>query len=365
MRILHVIARMNVGGTSTYLTNLISGMQLSGIENLLAVGNVPSNEMEDKKFYNLNFVRLGELSRNVSPLKDYRSRKELKEIISEFNPDIIHSHTFKAGFLCRTIRTKAKLIHTFHGHHLYDPDYGRIKNFILNSIEKFLARRNAAIITIGKRVRSEILAAGIGNEQQMISIPPGIEPPKPLSKSSVLNSLGLKESRIIVLWMGRLTRVKRPDRVIAIAKRFPDIDFVIAGDGELRGEVESEASANVHILGVQNADEMWSIADIALLTSDSEGMPLTLIEAQMAGVPAVSTDVGSVAEIVLEGTTGFVTAPKIEDLCSKLEILINDDMLRNTMSMQSKTRSLTEFSIEKMVSNHLELYNQVISMRKV
>jgi glycosyltransferase involved in cell wall biosynthesis len=160
--------------------------------------------------------------------------------------------------------------------------------------------------------------------------------------------------------MGRLTRVKRPDRVIELAKRFPEVNFIIAGDGELREELEAKAAENVHFLGVQISDLMFSLADIVLLTSDSEGMPLTLIEGQMAGVPAIATDVGSVSEIVGNEVTGFVTSTQLDQIASSLGQLLGDSMLRSTMAKNSRARAVKEFSIEKMVESHILVYEQAL-----
>jgi glycosyltransferase involved in cell wall biosynthesis len=120
------------------------------------------------------------------------------------------------------------------------------------------------------------------------------------------------------------------------------------------------ASSNVHFFGVQNSDEMFSLADIVLLTSDSEGMPLTLIEGQMAGVPAIATDVGSVSEIVENEVTGLLTSTHIEQIISSLGRLLGDSMLRSTMAKNVRERALSRFSIEKMVNSHIQVYKQAL-----
>jgi glycosyltransferase involved in cell wall biosynthesis len=134
----------------------------------------------------------------------------------------------------------------------------------------------------------------------------------------------------------------------------------VAGDGELRAELEAIAPDNVYFLGVQNSDEMFSLADIVLITSDSEGMPLTLIEGQMAGVPAIATDVGSVSEIVENEVTGLVTSTQIEQIISSLGRLIDDSMLRGTMAKNARGRALSRFSIETMVESHIQVYKQAL-----
>jgi glycosyltransferase involved in cell wall biosynthesis len=360
VKVLHVIARMNVGGTATYLLNLLNGLQGSEVETKLVIGNVPSNEREDTRVEQLDYQRIKGLSRAISPFKDLRARRQLWEIVDQYNPDLIHSHTFKAGLLVRSKRTSIPIIHTFHGHHLYDPDYGKFARVVINTIERILAKRSKKILTIGSRVGKELLDVGIGKRSQYQPIAPGVRVPKLSDRSKVVEKFSLNPDSLNVIWMGRLTRVKRPDRVIELAKHFPGVNFIIAGDGELRAELEAMAPRNVYFLGVQSSDEIFSLADVVLLTSDSEGMPLTLIEGQMAGVPAIATDVGSVSEIVENEVTGLLTSTQIEQIISSLGRLLSDSMLRSIMAKNAKERALDRFSIEKMVESHIQVYKQAL-----
>ena len=360
MKVLHVIARMNVGGTATYLFNLLEGLENSKVETKLIIGSVPSNEKEDSRVEQLNYQRIPGLSRSIAPVRDLLARRKLWEIVKDYQPDLIHCHTFKAGVLVRSKKTSIPIIHTFHGHHLYDPDYGKFARLVLNGIERKLARRSKKILTIGSRVGEELLGVGIGKKSQYQSIVPGVRVPKISDRSKIVERFSLHPNRLNVLWMGRLTRVKRPDRVIEIAKHYPEVNFIMAGDGELREELEAKAEENVHFLGVQSSDEMFSLADIVLLTSDSEGMPLTLIEGQMAGIPAIATDVGSVSEIVENEVTGLVTSTQIGQMISSLGRLMDDSMLRSTMSENARERALSRFSIETMVESHIQVYKRAL-----
>jgi len=360
MKVLHVIARMNVGGTATYLFNLLEGLENSKVETKLIIGSVPGNEKEDSRVEQLNYQRLPGLSRAIAPKRDLMARRKLWEIVKDYQPDLIHCHTFKAGVLVRSKKTSIPIVHTFHGHHLYDPDYGKFARFALNAIERILAKRSKKILTIGSRVGKELLDVGIGKKSQYQSIAPGVRVPKLSDRSKIVKKFSLNSDRLNVLWMGRLTRVKRPDRLIEIAKDYPEVNFIIAGDGELRAELEAIAPDNVYFLGVQNSDEMFSLADIVVLTSDSEGMPLTVIEGQMAGIPAIATDVGSVSEIVENEVTGLVTSIQIEQIVSSLGRLLGDSMLRSTMAKNARERALDRFSIEKMVNSHIQVYKQAL-----
>ena len=364
MKVLHVIARMNVGGTATYLLNLLEGLDNAGVEAHLAVGYVPKNEREESKIASQNYWRIKHLSREISPYKDFRSRVEIKKLIEKINPDIIHSHTFKAGALVRSLTVNVPIIHTFHGHHLYDPDYGKFKGWMLRIIEKSLARKSTKIVTIGKRIGLELRQAKIGIPSQYVSIPPGVARPRLFSRSEIEKEIGIQKG-INILWMGRLTHVKRPDRMIEIAKRFPRINFVVAGEGELREILEIQAPSNVKFLGIQDPNKMWSIADLVLLTSDSEGMPLTLIEGQIAGIPGIATNVGSVEEILIHGKTGLLAKPELEDLAQQIEKLTEDSKLREELARNARRRAEKIFSIGYMTTRHIDLYQEVLEETKV
>lgn len=360
MRVLHVIARMNVGGTATYLANLINGLERSGVENLLVMGNVPKGETEDSVVSGLKHFRVNTLSREINVRLDRAARIEIEQQISEFKPDIVHTHTFKAGFLVRLSSREIPVIHSFHGHHLYDPEFGLVKRTILNFVERVLAHRSQALITIGKRVRDELLQVGIGKPEQYVPISPGIEHLELKDNSSVRAKFGFADNEVLVVWLGRFTEVKRPDRVIEIARLMPEIRFVMAGGGELLDSIKNSAPGNVSFLGFQDKNEMWSIADIALCTSDSEGMPLALIEAQMAGVPVVSTDVGSVSEIVENGVTGRLAKCDVTSLTQSIRAVAASIATSDEMGDAAQRHAKKEFSSQVMASSHLNLYRKVL-----
>ena len=360
MRVLHVIARMNVGGTATYIANLIHGLEKLGVNNLLIMGNVPKGEVEDSVISTLKYQRIEPLSRELSFAKDRKARKEIERLIESFKPDLIHTHTFKAGFLVRLRRRDIPVIHSFHGHHLYDPEFGFFKRNILNIIERLLAPRATRFITIGKKVRDELLAVKIGGAKQYLSIAPGIAALELVDELGVRKRFGFSQDETLVLWLARFTQVKRPDKVIEIARLLPKIRFVMAGGGELLDKVKASAPSNVSFVGFQDKNEMWSIADIALCTSDSEGMPLSLIEAQMAGVPVVSTDVGSVCEILEDGITGYLAGKDVKELASKIEMVIEDLESGAKIGKAAKLRAEREFSSSVMADAHLGLYKDVL-----
>ena len=351
---------MNVGGTATYLANLIHGLEKLGVSNRLVIGNVPKGETEDGVVEELDYRRVESLSRELNFKRDRTARAEIENQIGEFKPDIIHTHTFKAGFLVRLSKRETPVIHSFHGHHLYDPEFGFVKRSVLNVVERRLARKSSALITIGNRVREELLAVGIGKADQYTSIAPGIEELRLGNRNEIRKRLGIGEDAKVVVWLGRFTKVKRPDRVVNIARALPEVIFVMAGGGELFEEIRRSAPKNLLLVGFQDKNEMWSIADLALCTSDSEGMPLALIEAQMAGVPVVSTDVGSVSEIVIDGVTGRLGKRSAADLAEKLRWVIAEIGKSAALSEASRKHAEREFSSAVMAKAHKDLYQRVL-----
>ncbi|MGA1707042.1 MAG: glycosyltransferase family 4 protein, partial [Candidatus Nanopelagicaceae bacterium] len=251
-------------------------------------------------------------------------------------------------------------LHTFHGHHLYDPEFGAVKVGVLNFIERRLARRTDRFISVGERVRDELIGVGIGTLEMYRTIAPGIKPVMLSDRVEVISRLGLDPSRPVIMWLGRFTEVKRPDRVAGIARELPQYQFVMAGGGELEGEIKSHSLPNLFCVGWQKKEDMWAIADLGLCTSDSEGMPLALIEAQMAGVPVVSTDVGSVSEIVADGVTGKLVPRSGEGLSRAVVEVIEGLKSDPSIKGRSKDRASRLFSVETMVTAHEKLYRELL-----
>ena len=359
MRVLHVIARLNVGGTARYITRLAEELPRHKIETFVATGFVQGSEQEDPSVKKLKVIRIPSLGRQINPIKDHFAFKQLLEIIKEIKPDILHTHTFKAGYIGR-IKTKeinkaagkqVKFVHTFHGHLFDDPEFSGLKSLIITSFERRFAMRTDAIVTVGAQVAQELLEREIGQPEQFTNIPPGVEPLKiPKSKP---------RTKITIGWIARVTGVKNPLRALEIAKLFPDAQFLIAGGGDMLDQVKVQAPRNTKVIGWTDASKLFAASDIILSTSENEGMPIALIEAQLASKPVVATNVGGVSEVVLNNKTGFVTRKKTEDLAKALEKLINSKTLRTAQGEAAKAHAAKAFSVEKMIQAHVSLYKKL------
>ena len=363
MKILQVIARVNRGGTARWLEELITGLRSKGHEVLLAAGHVQVGEIEDQIFQELSGHRIESLGRSVSIFSDLKSLIEVRRYILECKPDLINTHTAKAGLIGRLaaasiLKNRPTIIHTYHGHLLYGY-FPKWKSNILILIEKFLANLSDVLIAAGDKVKSDLIGAGIGKEDQYFVARPGVEVLDIEPKEQIRARMGLLSGAIIVGWLGRLAPIKRPDRVIELAKDLKEMTFVIGGDGELLSGLEKDLPKNVKLLGWTSPEEIWAISDIALLTSDNEAQPISLIEASLAGLPVVAEDVGSVSEVVDSEVTGLLVTNQAERI-EALKRLSSSPDLRQKMGNAGKKYCEEKFGQQQFLDSHLKAYETAI-----
>ena len=361
MRVLHVIARLNVGGTARYITQLAHELPKHGIETFVATGFVQGAEVEDESTKTIEIIRIPSMGRSVNPIKDHLARKQLEKIIREVKPDIIHTHTFKAGYVTRMKKQPVPVIHTFHGHLLDDPEFSGFKLKVIIEVERMLAKKSAKLVTVGRRVADELLEQRIGYKGQYVNIPPGVVAVTATPKQQALQDLNLKDDgKPIVGWIARVTGVKNPMLALEVADAMPDTHFVMAGGGDLLEQVKAAAPSNVSVIGWADAADVFGASEIILSTSQNEGMPVALIEAQLAGKPVVATDAGSVAEVLLNHETGIVTNKNAGSIVLALESLLLDKQKRTEMGTLATARAQALFSVERMINAHIELYKSIV-----
>ena len=361
MRVLHVIARLNVGGTARYITQLANELPKHGIETFVATGFVQGNEVEDPSAQSIQVIRIPALGRSINPIKDHLARKQLDKIIAEIKPDIIHTHTFKAGYITRMKKQPVPVIHTFHGHLLDDPEFSGFKSKVIISIERKLAKKSAKLVTVGEIVGQELLHHHIGIKEQYTSIAPGVVALDVTERTEALKNCGVTDNgQPIIGWIARVTGVKNPMKALEVARAIPNAQFVIAGGGDLLEDVIAAAPANVTVIGWAKAEDLFGASDVILSTSENEGMPVALIEAQLAGKPVVATNVGSVSEVIADGETGLVTDKRTDALVAALNALIQDPSKRAAISILASSRAQSIFSVERMINAHIALYKSIV-----
>jgi glycosyltransferase involved in cell wall biosynthesis len=371
IKVMQIIARMNVGGPAVLVADLMRNFDPKLVNAVLVTGYCDENESDylDEVAKDVKAVRVPGLGRSVSPLRDVNAFFLLIKVIRKFKPDVIHTHTAKAGALGRVAgliaAPSAKRVHTFHGHLLHGY-FSRSKTQLVVFVEKFLAAVTFRMVAIGNSVKEDLVHAKIGKDSKYEVIFPGLQPLKTYAKDEAKKSLGLESDKTYLVFVGRLTQIKRPDRLLEIARYLkanqPNSQILIAGAGELLKTIEGVSASEglpMTFLGWRSdIDLILSAGDIAILCSDNEGIPLTLIQASQAGLPIVSTDVGSVRDIVIEGVTGFLTEVTSEGLIQGITRLLENPELRHNLGKAGEKRARDFFSSHSMVEYHQRLYSQ-------
>lgn len=375
IKILRIITRMNIGGPAWQVSVLIRGLDPDQFESQLISGQVADGEADfvDLRDPELPILRVAALGRSIRFGDDFRALVEIRRIIVAFRPDIVHTHTAKAGLVGRLAAVTSRVpitVHTFHGHTLHSY-FKRPSAQILRFIESRLANHTTSLVAVGGRVRDDLLEAGIGRVDQYSVIPPGVDLGSLPNQVSARIALGLPPDRPVVLFVGRLTAVKRPDRLIdamaCVLERLPDTLLVVAGEGDLFDETRLRAKPlgpSVRFLGWrQDLNRVYAAADVAVLTSDNEGMPVSLIEASLSGLPSVTTNVGSAGEVVVDGVTGRVVEATAGSVADALVELLSDEDLRSSMGEAAQEHSGKAYGVGRLIRDHEALYHRLLSER--
>jgi glycosyltransferase involved in cell wall biosynthesis len=371
VKVMQVIARMNVGGPAVLVADLMRNLDHQRFTTVLVTGYCDENESDylDQVAKDVVPVRIPGLGRSVSPLKDLGAFFLLIKEIRKFKPDVIHTHTAKAGVLGRLAgliaRPQAKRVHTFHGHLLHGY-FSSSKTRLVILLERLLGLITYTFIAIGNVVKNDLVWAGIAQDSKFKVIYPGLQEPSKYPKTDARAALALEPNKIYLVFVGRLTTIKRPERLIDLARflkdKHPECWLLIAGAGELLETLSAQAEKEelpITFLGWRNDIEMiLRASDIAVLCSDNEGIPLTLIQASQAGLPIVSTNVGSVSDIVVNGTTGLLTEVSSKGLIQGVSTLLSDPGLGKRFGKAGQERAKEFFSSKAMVEHHQRLYSQ-------
>ncbi|MGB7203601.1 MAG: glycosyltransferase [Pyrinomonadaceae bacterium] len=406
MKVLRIIARLNVGGPARHVVWLNKNLQDDEFRSVLIAGNIAEGEDDMGYFAAQNGVApiyIEDLSRELS-LKDLSAARRIYRQIKLYAPDIIHTHTAKAGTLGRLVAfayrwltwstlvgrpRQIKIVHTFHGH-IFHSYYGKLKTRIYLTIEKLLAKfATDKIVVISQQQLREINQEfNVGKNSQFSVIPLGIDfenfpQSNEVCEQKLREEIGASDNEIIVGFLGRLTEIKNVSLLLNAAALSASTEmklrFIIVGDGQLRARLEAESRSlglrdRVTFLG-HRSDVLELIAgmDIVALSSLNEGTPLSLIEAMASGVPVVATGVGGVVDLlgeIDETKDGFdvchrgimVQSGNAPSLCDGLMFLAQNDTLRKTLSQRGKKFVRSEYSIDRLTNDMRDLYRALISV---
>jgi glycosyltransferase involved in cell wall biosynthesis len=385
IRVLRVIARLNVGGPALHVSYLSRELDRIGYETTLVAGSIGGNEGSmDYVAEELGVEPLyvPELQREIEPAADARAVRHLRQIIREVRPDILHTHTAKAGAVGRTAalmagRARPKVVvHTFHGHVLRGY-FSPWKTELFRRLERRLAAATDALIAVSPEVKDDLVALGVAPPEKITVIRLGLDLDARLAaprdaREMLRQELGIPADRFVVAWLGRMTEIKRADILLdAFARLRQQTDaaeLLVVGDGPLRGELERRATGlglagACHFTGFRSdVGAVYAASDAVVLTSANEGTPVSVIEAQAAGLPVVSTDVGGVRDVVVEGTSGFVVpAGDVEAVADRLMRLAGDRELRERLGRAGRERAGARYSVPRLVGDIDNLYRELLA----
>lgn len=377
IKVMRIIARMNVGGPAVQVSGLMRGLSATDFDHRLYTGYCAEDEADyiKEQAPDVQAIQLDGLGRKVNPRSDFLILFQLIKEIRAFKPDVIHTHTAKAGVIGRLASIlslhPSKRVHTFHGH-LLSGYFNPLVTRLVILIEKIIALKTHILVSVGEKVRDELLAKKIGKLSKYRVFPPGLALKELVSRESALKNLGLESDDVYVSFIGRVTQIKRPDRFLdvveIIAKQSTNIKFLVVGGGDLLEDCmksAEERSLPVAFLGWRSdIENVLSASDIVVLTSDNEGTPISLIQAGLAGKPTVSTNVGSVKEIVLDGKTGFITELTPDSLAKAIISLVNDGLLRKSFGSAASVHTHANYGVERLVKDYSQLYKELASNLK-
>ncbi|MFL5907214.1 MAG: glycosyltransferase [Solirubrobacterales bacterium] len=374
---------MNLGGPA-HQASLLSGRRFDPerYETLLVHGQpAPGEEsMADlAATEGAETVYLPSLRQPVNPLHDSRALRQLGSIARRFRPDLVHTHTAKAGFLGRTaalmaVHPRPVLVHTFHGHVL-EGYFGPAKTRFYRGLERSLGRRSDRLIGVSQMTVDDLVRLGIAPREKFSVVPLGLDL-EPFTRvdqrarESLRAELQIAHDDVLLSFVGRIVPIKRLDVLLrAFSRAHGDgtrIRLAVVGDGETRPELERLAgelgvAQAVTFLGYRrDLATIAAAADVAVLSSDNEGTPVSLIEAGAAGKASVATNVGGVAEVVIPESGLVVPAGDEVAFAGAIRRLAGDRDLRERMGHRAREHVLSRYSAERLISDIDELYRELL-----
>ena len=385
MKIVHVITRMILGGAQENTLLSVEGQQDDwGDDVTLITGpsTGPEGSLLERAAAGGRQVRLlPELCRAVSPWNDWRSHQVLVRWLAELGPDIVHTHSSKAGILGRSAAWKLGLpvVHTIHGSPFH-PYQSRLANRAYRWAEGWAARRCDRLISVCDAMTDQYVAAGIAPRGKFVTVYSGMEvepflhPPRP--RDVVRGELGLGPGEVVVAKVARLFELKGHDDVIAAAPQViaanPQVRFLFIGDGILQSTLQQQIARLgltpyflfTGLVPPQRVPELLGASDIVVHASLREGLARVLPQGLIAGKPVVSYDIDGAREVVIPGATGCLLNPRdIPALVSALLELAGDTPLRDRLGSEGRRRFTDQFRTQTMTRRLREIYHEVLRQR--
>lgn len=344
MKILQIITKSELGGAQSVLVNIVNS--LCKEHDVTVVAGEGDRQMFEAIDSRVRIIHCPHLQRAISLYHDTKALFFLRNVSKELQPDVIHLHSSKAGLLGRLAFPKQHIVYTVHGF-----DSVRVAHRFLLPIERMMQNRCAKIIGVSsydaKNLRIEGITHGVS------TVINGIIPPDDRQGQKLPVPDKYKKK---ILCVARVSKQKRLSTFLDVAARLPEHAFVWIGNLE---HVPCTLP-NVFFMGsIPNANEYNYDADLFILPTNYEGLPMTIIEAMSYGKPVVASDVGGISEIVRDGENGFLVENSTEAFVEKISLILNDDQLCRRMSERSLAIFRDELTAERMVAKYLKIYQDI------
>jgi len=374
--VLHAITMLELGGAQRNTLDTVRMLDRSRFEVGLVCADRGELLDEARALDDVALFELPQLVREIRPIADLRAFTAIRRAIREFDPDIAHTHSSKAGILGRAAAAAEGvpvIVHSIHGFG-FGPHQSLPLRRLLIAAERWAAARTSRFVAVSRRYLDDGVAMGLFARSDAVVIRSGIDLGRfrhPAGGEAVRVELGIPADAPVVLQVACFKPQKAPQRFVTmaarLAARFPEVHFVLVGDGSLRGELESLRAraglqGRLHLPGWRrDVPAFLDSARVVTLTSRFEGLPRTVVEAMAAGVPVVATAVDGVTEVVRDGVNGFLVAPEDDEgLAARVGELLADEALRARLAAATST-GLDEFDRDRMVRDQEELYEELMS----
>jgi glycosyltransferase involved in cell wall biosynthesis len=387
MKIVHIITRLIVGGAQENTLLSCEGQFNDGHEVTLITGPAVGPEgslMDRAKSFDYRVEIVPEMQRAISVTKDFSTYQSLIRLIRQIDPDIVHTHSSKAGIIGRWAACKARgknskpaIIHTIHGL-AFTASTRSTVNHAYKLLEKWTAPITDKIVCVADSMRDQSLAGGVGKPGQYVTVYSGMEIAPflnpPVDRATVRRSLGITEDQIIVGTIARLFDLKGHEDLLKLApelcRRFAQLRFMWVGDGSLRAKFEQQIAAMrlqdrfilTGLVPPARIPELTNAMDIMVHPSRREGLARALPQGSLCGCPCVTYDIDGAKEAVLDGQTGFVIPPfEIQRFGEAIATLLTDAALRKTMGAAGRAFASKRFGADVMVKELEQVYRAVLN----
>lgn len=343
MRILHIITLADSGGAQSVVQHLANFFVAEHDVAVVSASEGPMWGMLDPK---IKKYPLSNLVREISIKRDMKVLWNLRKVYSDFRPDVIHLHSSKIGALGRICLPAKKIIYSVHG---FDSIRLVFKKFLL--LERFLQFRAAAIVAVSKYDMKNLCDEGITRNLKVIYNGVSIN-------ECVTPQLKFYNNKKSVVCIARLDPPKRYDLFNSIALRLPEYNFIWIGNKQ---SPNIAVASNTYWLGeIEQASQYFKIADLCLLVSDYEGLPMSIIEAMAYGKPIVASNVGGISEIVKNDVNGFSLANEPAEMSEKIDMILKSEELCESFGSASRQIFEDRLQVNSMATNYLELYTKIL-----